>query len=112
MRSAFGVEHGGISKAEKEATAGRYVTSWALPGAHGAVAGKKGKKLRATGSELAGFTGGAVGGSIAGLGAARLTHSRGAAKAVHAGTAAAGSMLGTAHAQRKGHYKPQRKGAL
>lgn len=69
--SAFGVEHEGISKAAKKdtddlwhsnATPGRHVATQLVPGIHGAVAGRKGKKLEAAGAEFGGaLVGGPVG---------------------------------------------------
>ena len=106
MYSAFGIDHGDISKAQQQPSTGRYITAHVAPGIHGAVAGKPGKKLRAAGSELGGsFVGGAagVGGAIA------LRRSPLLAEGVAAGGGIAGSMLGTQHAQKRGYYKPQQK---
>jgi hypothetical protein len=66
--SAFGVDHGGeFSKADNKKpktgpSVGRVATGTLFPGWHGAIAGKKGKKLEAAGSGL----GHSIGGSLAG----------------------------------------------
>lgn len=99
--SVWGVNHGDeVAKADtkqKEATPGRYATGMVFPGFHGAVAGRKGKKLRAAGNEF----GLATVGGIAGAGLTRGSH---------LGTTA-GQYLGAAggvhRSQRKGYYKPQ-----
>jgi hypothetical protein len=59
MRSAFGVDHGYVVSKKKEdwttassATGGRYAGGVLFPGFHGAIAGKKGKKLKAVGHEV------------------------------------------------------------
>lgn len=87
--SAFGVDMGEVSKKNTNkdyASAGRHATAIAFPGAHGLVAGKKGKKLKAAGHEVAGAV---VGGSVApGVGGMY------------------GTAVGTNRAHRKGYYKP------
>jgi len=96
MQSAFGVDHGEFSKGyykdmrdEKHATHGRLAAGALLPGYHGAVAGKRGKKLRAAGSEVGGaFLGSAVPGP---------------------GTVVGGA-VGTQYAAKHGYYKPQKGG--
>lgn len=122
MISAFGIDHGEISKADSDRygkhgapTTGRRLAGHFFPGWHGAVAGKKGKKLRSTGTEV----GGAVGGSIVG-GAAGHALTRGGGGKVGAavrsgvglGTAIGGSQLAVNRLQRKGYYKKQPKGAF
>lgn len=88
--SAFGVEHGEFSKADRShATPGRVLTGAFAPGFHGAVAGKKGKKLRAAGYEV----GGGVAGTLVGL-------------------PPLGAGIGTAAAHNKGYYKKQSPGAM
>jgi len=75
MISAFGIEHGPISKADqpappnaqpRRASGGRVATTYFLPGIHGAVAAKPGRKLRQTGSEVGHVAGGGILGGIAG----------------------------------------------
>jgi hypothetical protein len=100
--SAFGVDHGGISKSfkqtardiktEKHATHGRIAAGAVFPGFHAAAAGKRGKKLRAAGNEVGGAM---VGGLL-----------------VPVAGGPAGGILGTQRAARKGYYKKQEKGAL
>lgn len=106
--SAFGVEHGyDISKAKDKKkskpnspTAGRYVTAAAFPGWHGAFAGKKGSKLKATGSQVGlGLVGGIAGGAVAGNAGAQLGTRAGAVGAMKIG-------------HDKGWYKKQPKGAF
>ena len=86
--SAFGVEHGEVYKAAEHwtkgsnASAGRLAAGALVPGIHGAVAGKKGKKLKAAGHEFA--------------------------PAVATGTLGIpllGGLAGTNAAQNKGYYK-------
>jgi hypothetical protein len=91
---------------------GRVATGMVFPGVHGAVAGAPGHKLRATGNEVGGLTGGAVAGGA--LGALGHAVTRGhmpttiAEHLVEAG-ALAGTAAGVQRAQRKGHYKPYKK---
>lgn len=56
MSSAFGVEHGEISKWEEKTnpSVGRIAAGAFAPGIHGAVAGKHGHKLQAAGIESLG----------------------------------------------------------
>ncbi len=100
--SAFGIEHGDFSKAnDKSPSAGRYATGMVFPGAHGAIAGKKGKKLSAFGNETGrAFVGSAVGGSTG------LILSRGKSVLGTVGGALGGSAAGVRYNQRKGNYKP------
>jgi len=113
MISAFGVEHSdSISKKEeKKASTGRQFTTWLAPGIHGGVAGKKGRKLRAAGTEIGATGVGMVGGSIAGALPGILTHNPKAAtlgSSVGANVGYAGGAYGaTNHNQRKGNYKKQ-----
>lgn len=98
--SAFGVDHGyEISKSKKNpqppASVGRVVTGTMFPGIHGAIAGKKGSKLKAAGTEFGLGTAGMVAGA--------LTHN---ARVAELGSYA-GSAGGTAISQRKGWYKKQ-----
>lgn len=85
-----------INKAEEpKASTGRYVTGALFPVIHGAVAGKKGRKLRAIGNTVGGgLAGGALGTVIAGPRGAGVGSLAGAAAGVH-------------RAQSKGHYKKQ-----
>lgn len=117
--SAFGIEHGDVSKADQpKASGGRQAAGYFFAGTHGAVAGKKGKKLKAVGSEvghtMAGSYGGAAGGAAAGaaLGAA-VGHGRPSAKvgaivgytAGGIGGGIAGARRGVNSNQAKGRYK-------
>lgn len=69
----FGISKGFLSNKDKEnikrtvtptASVSRLATGAFAPGIHGAVAGKKGKKLKAVGHELVGATAGVVGGAV------------------------------------------------
>lgn len=124
MISAFGVDHGEISKAagttkspdqpsKGRASFGRHATAQLVPTFHGAVAGRKGKKLKAAGTELgSGTAGGFAGGLIgAGIGAAV---SRGNSTGAKVGSALGGMTgartalgFGVNHANKKGYYKKQ-----
>lgn len=115
---AFGVGPADeVSKAEKKASAGRQALGGAFPGIHGAIAGKKGHKLRAVGNELggataggvAGFGAGAIGGMLVGrkLGGrvgAGVGSSIGGTVGSQIGNLA-GGVAGTKRAQKMGHYK-------
>lgn len=85
-----------VSKAdEPKASAGRYATGAVFPIIHGAVAGKKGRKLRAIANTTGGgLAGGALGTVIAGPRGGAVGSLAGAAAGVH-------------RAQGKGHYKKQ-----
>lgn len=106
--SAFGIDHGEISKATdpntgKKPSAGRRVLASAYPVFHGAAAGKKGKKLRAVGNE---YGGSLAGGTAGGLAGAALT--RGRALGVYGGAIGGGitgSQLGLNRNQKKGYLK-------
>lgn len=113
--SYWGVEHGEVSKAyEQKPSTGRRVAAAAFPVPHGAIAGRKGKKLRATGNQAVGAIGGGYGGALAGGGlTALLTRGRNAG-AVTRGSqiggfsgAVGGSQLGLNRNQRKGYMKKQ-----
>jgi hypothetical protein len=108
--SAFGVEHpDSIAKYDmSKPSKGRVATGAAFPGYHGAIAGKKGKKLRAMGREMGGAYAGSLGGSLAGL---AVTGGRSRAASIGGGTVGglAGAALGTASAHRMGHYQKQEK---
>jgi len=123
MQDPFGVYE--VSKAEKKATGGRRATGVLFPGIHGAVAGKKGKKLRAAGNELGGQAAGTAASYGIGAGAGRAASAFQAAgspkKAGVVGTAGALAGLaagvsatdyGVRRAQRKGHFKRQKKDSL
>lgn len=94
--SAFGVKHTEISKAndsKEYASPQRLAAGAAFPGVHGAVAGRKGRKLRAAGNELGGgLVGGVASGLVTNGGPGLL----------------AGAAAGTARAHKQGHYKPDR----
>lgn len=89
-RDPFNVE-------KKQGSGGRDVAAAVVPGWHGAVAGKKGKKLRAFGNETAGaLLGGAAGNIIGGP--------------VGAGVGTmVGGFAGGRRNQQKGHLKPIKK---
>lgn len=76
MISAFGVDHGEIAKADKPssggASIGRHAATQVFPGWHGAVAGRKGKKLRSFGTEAGTTIGGGLGGGAVGAGIGAL----------------------------------------
>lgn len=125
MISYWGIDHGDVvSKAEKkdrfnghgEPTLGRYASAWATGGLHGAFAGNKGSKLRATGNEVGGQTGGGYAGRLAGVGLSAATKGKvkaaGAANALGAGGGVGGSMWGVNRNQRKGYLRPQKKDAV
>jgi hypothetical protein len=124
MESAFGIDHGEISKAKDKydghgaPTTGRRLAGHFGYGFHGAVAGKKGKKLRATGTEVAGAAGGAVGGNLGGrLAGAVLSRGHPVAASIGGslgslGGGIAGSQGAVNRLQRKGYYKKQKPGAM
>lgn len=115
MESAFGVEHGEISKAGSDNrhkySTGRAVAATSLGGYHSAFAAKKGKKLRATGRSIAETVGGGALGGITGTVAGLATKKPSVASAGNAIGGAAGSLAGSYHAfrsnNRKGYYKKQ-----
>jgi hypothetical protein len=124
MTNAFGVEHTPIAKAEKKskgnASLGRQATAQVFGGWHGAVAGRKGHKLRAIGNEVGGSIAGSTAGSLAGAGAgAVLGRKLGGAEGAKIGMAygsGAGSVVGgrgglaagVQRANKKGHFKPEK----
>lgn len=121
MKSYWGVEHGEeISKFEnKKSSDSRKLftvgTNALLgsPGAgiHGAVAGKKGKKLRAAGNQFgASALGGAGGGAAGGLTAGLLTRGRSQAAASTGGVV--GGFLGSSFGALGGLARNERKGYL
>ncbi len=115
--SAFGVDHGVVSKASgpadpktgKQASTGRRVLASSPFGvslAHPLVAGKKGKKGRAFGNQVGGSILGGVGGAAVG---AALTRGR-SASAIRGGTLGGtigGQQMGLNRNQRKGYLKPE-----
>jgi hypothetical protein len=102
--SAFGIDHGDFSKAEKPKkptqgpSAGRYAAGAAFGWAHGGVAGKKGHKLKAAGTSFGT-------GTVGNLAGAALTRSSGGGGLGQLG----GNMVGTKIAHNKGWLKPQNK---
>jgi len=93
-----------VAKDNGRPSGGRYAAGWAFPGLHGAVAGKKGKKLAAAGSELGHTAGGSLGGAAIGAAVSR-------GKLTSLGAAAgstAGSLQGVKASQRKGRYKVEK----
>lgn len=99
--SYWGVDHGEeVAKAQKKnpppPSAGRVATGALFGWPHGAIAGKKGSKLKASGMGLGGtFAGSLIGGRVAGP--------RGSALGAMTGGAAA-----TVESQRRGYLKPQK----
>lgn len=118
MYSAFGIDHGEVSKANDKwgghgaPTGGRRAVAYLGGPIHSAVAGQKGKKLRATGNAYGGAVGGALSGGAAGAGFGLATRRPAGVQAGRAlgtlGGAVTGSTLGVNRNQRKGYYKPQR----
>lgn len=106
--SFWGVDHGDeIAKSkDNKSSFGRNALAATVPGAHAAVAGKKGKKLRAFGNAQAGSLGGVVGGSLAGAAVGRGNPTLATLGAY--GGAAAGGVAGMKRAQRKGYLKPDK----
>lgn len=114
-KSAFGVVHvieKDDDRSSGKPSAGRSVATYFGAPVHGLVAGRKGQKLKAAGSELGhGIAGNAIGTGV-GLGINAATHGA----IGHAGIRAAGvagttaGLLQSASANnRKGRYKPQKK---
>lgn len=108
MISAWGIDHGPdvVSKRERKASSGsasggRAAAAYFVPGIHGAVAGHKGKKWHAAGTEL----GSQIGGAQAGMLANRALKGRAAVLPLAGGVA--GSITGTQFANRRGWYKSQ-----
>lgn len=105
--SYWGVEHGDeiskdFTKNKTPASAGRLATGAAFGGWHGAVAGKKGSKLKAFATPVVT----ANAGSLAGNAAAIATKGRGAT-ALRVGGALAGGASGTVISQKRGWLKKQ-----
>lgn len=102
-------------KVEKETgssgtpSVGRTVAGTLFAPVHGAVAGRKGKKIEAAGSEAIGTMAGGVAGRLvgAGVGAAVKRPMEGAALGGLAG-AVGGGGLGVRHANKSGYYKVQK----
>jgi hypothetical protein len=103
---------------QPKASRGRMAAGTLLPGYHGAIAGRQGKKLRAAGNEVGRGMAGTVLGGTAGALAGAAVGSRlgpegkaaGALTGYYAGGTTGGYMgthSGTKAAQRKGYYKPQ-----
>ena len=118
MYSAFGVDHGyEVSKADDKygghgpPSAGRRTLAYFGGPIHGAVAGKKGKKLRTIGNSYGGGVAGAVGGGVVGAGLGLATRKPGAAHVIRSagtmGGAITGTQLGVNRNQRKGYYKKE-----
>lgn len=95
-KSFWGVDHGLISKASNQRSGERAVIATLVPGIHGAVAGKKGKKIKAAATGLGGSVAGGFAGSV-------LT--RGNATASSIGSLAGGYGAYRVNAK-KGRYKP------
>lgn len=122
--SYWGVEHGeSISKAEPmkpkkpqtaQPSAGRRFLASAFPAPHAAIAGRKGKKLRATGNATVGTIAGGYGGALAGAGMGALLSrgknpaalSSGAIGGAYAG-GVGGSQMALNRNQRKGYMKKE-----
>jgi hypothetical protein len=102
-----------VAKADKKtSTTGRKVTAAVFPGYHGAIAGKKGKRLRSLGNEAVGATAGGLAGQVGGaLAGAALTRGEGRAVAAKVGGAVGGGAL-SAYGGIKGNNRNQRKGYL
>lgn len=110
MYSAFGVEDDRISKADDDApetpkgrqsSPGRTAATVAFAPVHGAVAGRKGKKLRAAGSEL----GGGILGGLAGTAVDVATKGKTGGLGSSVG-GLTGVVLGGRHNEKKGYLKP------
>lgn len=103
LLNPFTGERHPIAKADNDGpSGGRVLTTALVPGWHGAFAGKKGHKLRATGREL----GETVGGSLVGGAAGALTHNRNAAIIGSRAAGTAGSVHSAYANQRLGRYQP------
>jgi hypothetical protein len=99
-----------VAKADQsKPSRGRLAAGTLFPGFHGAIAGKKGRKLGATGVELGSGVAGSVAGSLVGLGAHVASDGRipaGMPVARWAGNAT-GANMATRHNQMKGRYKTE-----
>jgi len=113
--SAFGVDHGGISKAERKSSGNPSVARMAAGGLfspyHAAVAGRKGKKLRAVGNQAGGAALGTLpGAALMGVGAATRKPGMAMGGQLLGGAGGiAGGVAGTRRANRKGYFKPEEK---
>jgi hypothetical protein len=87
---------GKAQKKQPQASTGRMVTGTLFPGIHGAIAGKKGSKLKAATSEYAPAAAGSISGNLA---------TRGRNPGLAAGLSFGGAAAGTTYAQQKGYYK-------
>ena len=111
--SAFGVDHGGISKAERKSSGnpsvGRMAAAGLFAPVHAAVVGRKGKKLRAVGNQAGGAALGALpGAALMGAGVAARKPGMAMGGRLLGGTGAiAGGVAGTRRANRKGYFKPE-----
>lgn len=94
-----------MATSDNKPSAGRYAAAGTSLGWHGAVAGKKGKKLRAFGNSAVGSGVVGTGGMLAG---AALTRSKAGAQVGSLMGSAAGSIAGMRRNQRKGYLKPQK----
>ena len=118
--SAFGVDHGLVEKfdygSNKEPSGGRKVAAGAFGGWHGAVAGKKGKKLRAAGNQAGMTVGGSLAGGLGGaaLGAAPglIARKPGAAQVGALAGQLTGGIGGALYGGQKGLARNTRKGYL
>ena len=106
MISAFGIDHGTLSKRNaqyrerKKATGGRYVAGALAPGVHGLIAGRPGHRLQAASNEVAGGVG---------MGIALPVFIRGNYMNPALAGVPIGAALGVHRAQKKGHYVAQRE---
>lgn len=100
-----------FGKAEEKPSRGRVATGALVPTYHGAVAGRKGRKVRAAGREYVESNGGALAGQLVGLRAGSRIKSVPGKVAAFVGGGMLGGAAGGAHAvyanQRKGYYKPE-----
>lgn len=109
----FELEQTAIAKAanKNESTTGRKVTAALFPGYHGAIAGKKGRKVKAFGNEYLRAAGGGMAGQVAGAGLGAAV-TRGKSQGAMLGGAVAGGMGGSATGAVIGNNVNQRKGHL
>lgn len=111
--SAFGVDHGGISKAENKSSGnpsvGRMAAGGLLYPFHAAVTGRKGKKLRAVGNQAGGAALGTLPGAAL-MGAGLATKKPGmvfGGRYLGGAGGVAGAVAGTRRANRKGYLKSE-----
>lgn len=116
--SAFGVEHGEVfaKKQKKQASVERKAGATIVPGWHGAIVGRPGRKLGAAASEIGHSAVGGLGGGLAG-GAAGAAISRGrqvptvvGAQLGSIGGSIAGGIRSANVNTRKGRYKKEYNG--